>query len=88
MSEPKDETQRQAVRRAIGVLAGQLNSKQLTALAEASREIEVATQHYGLNSQVAANHEAGQLMESIVDDLSPYYISEVYGKLSKIMQID
>lgn len=80
-----EETQRQAVRIAIGVLTGHLNSKQLTALAGASREIEVANQHYGLNSQVTVNHEAAQLMDSIVGDLPLCCISEIYGKLSKII---
>lgn len=81
------DTQRETVRRALARLTGQLSSKQLTALAEASREIEAANQHLGLNSQVAANHEAAQLMDSIVGDLSPYQISEICDHLSQLSSI-
>jgi len=79
-----DESKRQAVRTALSAVVGQLTSEQLNALADASREIEVANRHYGLNSQVTAIHEAGQLMDSIVDGLRPFYVSETYDKLSKI----
>lgn len=81
-----DETKKQTVRGALSVVVGQLTSKQLDALADASREIEVANQHYGLNSQVSANHLRIELMDSIVDGLRPFYVSETYDKLLKIMK--
>ncbi len=73
---------------AIQAVFGTLSTTDVERLAHATKTIETANAHYGLNSQVAANQNFDSIVRDVLDRMSDYYIRELIRKLDIFSEYD
>tara|TARA_R100000406_G_scaffold11504_2_gene7408 strand:+ start:11209 stop:11454 length:246 start_codon:yes stop_codon:yes gene_type:complete len=78
------EQERKLVKDTLFTVFGRLQSDDVQAIAKTMHELEMASSHYGLNSQVQANIDHHAQLTKVVDAMPDWRISSFAAEVNKL----